>query len=155
MRKGKTATEGKKRRTGPPKGNLNAARSVVPALKRLAQGKVLPPELERICLLADFEAAELVSDRGGLDNMSGAEKLMINSWTSARRAELLIWHELLSRDAIHVNQHGGWDLAPGLTRLSGFLWSQQRALTALGLERKAKPVPNLADYLRSKGEESK
>ena len=49
---------------GAPQGNLNSAKSVLPVLKRLRQGKRLPPELTRIAALADREAEELISDRG-------------------------------------------------------------------------------------------
>lgn len=52
-------------RAGAPQGNLNSAKSVLPALKRLRRGKALPAELTRVVALADREAEELVSDRGG------------------------------------------------------------------------------------------
>ncbi len=50
---------------GAPHGNLNAAKNVLSALARLQRGKSLPPELSRMVALADQEAQELISDKGG------------------------------------------------------------------------------------------
>ena len=97
---------GKKGRSGPPPGNLNAAKSVLPALARLRRGKPLPPEIGRVLALANREAEQLVTDKGCWGNMSGAERLMVSNWKSARKAELLIWHELLERVAILVKEDG-------------------------------------------------
>ena len=142
-------TNGAKRKPGGQQGNLNAAKDIRPALKRLQQGKPLPPDLERVVALADREKQVLVSDRGGLDHMSGAEKLMVNNWASARKAELLIWNELIEKGAIMVTENG-WDLQPGVQRLASFLMSQHRALVALGLERKQKDVMDLQTYVAEK-----
>ena len=65
-------------RVGAPKGNLNSAKSVLPALKRLKR-KPLPAKLTRVEALADRESEELVSNRGGWHGMSGAERLMISN----------------------------------------------------------------------------
>ncbi len=135
------------RRAGAPKGNLNSAKSVLPALKRLKKGKPLPAELTRVVALVDREADELVSDRGGWSGITGAERLVISTWKSARQAELLIWQELIDRGAVMSNPDGSWDLQPGAQRLASFLSAQRAALVALGLERKAKPVQDLHTYL--------
>ena len=137
-------------RAGAPQGNLNSAKSVLPALRRLRRGKPLPPELTRIAALADREAEELVSDRGGWEGMSGAEQLMVANWKSARQAELLIWQELIKKGAVLSNPDGSWDLQPGAQRLASFLSAQRAALVALGLERRAKPVQDLGTYLAEK-----
>ena len=141
--------EKEKRGRGAPLGNLNRAKNIVPALKRVQQGKPLSAKLARITALADQEASELVSDRGGWEAMTGAEKLMIGVWKSARQCELLIWAEVISRTAIQVGE-GDWDLQPGLQRLAPLLAAQHRALVALGLERRAKPVQELQEYLAGK-----
>ena len=70
-------------------GSSSEAKSVLPALRRLRRGKPLPPELTRIAALADREAEELVSDRGGWEGMSGAEQLMVSNWKAARQAAVL------------------------------------------------------------------
>ncbi len=131
---------GRKGRSGPPPGNLNAAKSVLPALARLRRGKSLPPELGRVLALANREAEELVTDRGGWGNLTGAERLMLSNWKSARKAELLIWSELLERGPVQVKQDGSWDLQPGAQRLAPFLSAQRAALLALGLERREKAL---------------
>ncbi len=104
---------GKKGKSGPPRGNLNAAKNVLSALVRLQKGKSLPPELNRVTVMANQEANELISDKGGWENMGGAERLMLSNWKSARKAELLIWNELLERGAVLVKEDGSWDLQPG------------------------------------------
>ncbi len=134
--------------SGAPMGNLNAAKNILPAIKRVQQGRSLPASLTRITTLADREAQELISDRGGTQVMSGAERLMIGIWKSARQIELLIWNELIERGAIESDENGNWDLQAGVQRLGPLLVAQHRALTSLGLERKKENVKNLKDYLR-------
>ncbi len=134
---------GKKGRSGPPPGNLNAAKSVLPALTRLRQGKPLPPGMGRVLALANRETEELVTDKGGWGNMSGAERLMLSNWKSARKAELLIWRELLERGAELVKEDGSWDLQPG---------AQRAALLALGLTRTERPV-DLREYFATRAED--
>jgi len=87
------------KRPGGRYGNLNAAKSAQPALKRLKLGQPLPDYLQRITSLADHEAGELVSDKGGVEGMTGGEKLLVANWKSARMAELLIWHFLLKTNS--------------------------------------------------------
>ena len=120
---------------GAPHGNLNAAKNVLSTLARVGRG-----ELNRVTMMANQEASELISDKGGWDNMSGAERLMLSNWKSARKAELLIWSELLERGPVQVKQDGSWDLQPGAQRLAPFLSAQRAALLALGLERREKAL---------------
>ncbi|MDA2928474.1 hypothetical protein MYX84_00775 [Acidobacteria bacterium AH-259-O06] len=138
-----------RRKPGGQPGNLNRAKSALPALKRLEVGKPLPAYLERVAALADLEAGELISDKGGEAYMSGAEKLMVANWKSARMAELLIWHYLLRTEAaVQVNkQNNVWDLQPGIARLSVFLAEQRRCLVTLGMERRSRPAEDLQTYL--------
>lgn len=138
------AARSEKRKPGGQPGNLNRAKNVLSALKRVQQGKPLPANLTRITALAEQEASELVSDKGGWESMSGAEKLMTGVWKSARQGELLIWAEVIERNAIQVDERGNWDLQLGLQRLSPFLAAQHRALLALGLERRQRDVTDLA-----------
>jgi len=143
---------GKKARSGPLQGNLNAAKNVLSALVRLKRGKSLPRELNRVAMMANQEADELISDKGGWENMSGAERLMLSNWKSARKAELLIWSELLERGAVLARDDGSWDLQPGAQRLAPFLSAQRAALVALGLKRREKPV-DLRAYLAKQTDE--
>ena len=136
---------------GAPHGDLNAAKNVLSAVARLGRGKSLPPEQSRMVALADQEAQELISDKGGWDSMSGAERLMLSNWKSARKAELLIWNELLQRGPVQVKEDGSWDLQSGVQRLPTFLSAQWAALSALGLERREK-VLDLKAYIAGKAE---
>jgi len=147
--------EEKENRGGAPLGNMNSAKSVLPALQRLKRGKALPANLQRVTLLAEAEAQELIQDKGGKDTVSVAERLLIQAWKSARMAWLLIWNEVLDgRTAILEDvKAGSWDLMPGLQRLGPYLSVQGRVLSRLGLERKAKGINNLQAYVAIKTKE--
>ncbi len=140
---------GRKGKSGPP-GNLNAGRNIRTAIRRLQEGRPLPTYLARVVALADQEAEELISDRGGWDRLSGVERLIIDNWKSARQVELLIWHELIEAGAVSLREDGTWDLQPGVQRLAAFLGVQHRCLATLGLERKQKNVLDLQSYLKEK-----
>ncbi len=92
---------GRKGRSGPV-GNLNGARSILLALRRLRQGKPLPPALARGAALSDQEAEMLIADKGGVENMTGGERIMLEVWRTARQATLLILNELIERGAVVV-----------------------------------------------------
>lgn len=135
---------------------MNRAKTAVPALKRLQLGQPLPDYLERITSLADFEAGELISDKGGPNAMTGGEKLLVANWKSARMAELLIWHYYLKTTvAVQLNKEKStWDLQPGMQRLSVFLAEQRRCVMALGLERRARNVTDPQTWIKEQyGEE--
>ncbi len=134
---------GKPGRSGPP-GNLNNATSVLPALRRLRQGKPLPAPLQRVTAIADKEAEMLVADKGGQANLTGGEILMVNVWRTARQATLLILCEMASRGVI-IQRDGTWDLQPGAQRLARFLQEERATLLALGLERRTRDVDTLAE----------
>ena len=131
------------RRRGGQPGNLSAAKSVIPALRRLRQGKPLPPKLARVTALVDREAGRFANSKGGLEYMAEGEQMMLNVWRMARTATLLILDELIERGAVVV-QDGTWDLQPGLTRLSKFLSEERAALLAIGLGRRPRDVTDIA-----------
>lgn len=134
---------GAKGKSGPP-GNMNSATSIIPALRRLRLGKPLPPELVRVAAIADQEVELLVGDKGGLDNLTGGERLMLNVWRTARQATLLILYEMAERGAI-VATDGSWDLQPGAARLAKFLAEERAVLIALKFdERRSRDVTDLA-----------
>jgi hypothetical protein len=133
-------------RSGPP-GNLNASKSILPALRRLQKGKPLPAPLQRVTAIADREAALIVSDKGGPENMTGGERLMLNVWRTARQATLLILYEMAQRGII-VTKDGEWDLQPGAQRLVKFLAEERSALVAMKFDqRRAKDVTQDLDAL--------
>lgn len=125
---------GKKGRSGPP-GNLHNAKSILPALRRLQKGKPLPAPLQRVTAIADREAELIVSDKGGQENLTGGEQLMVNVWKTARRAVLLILYEMAQRGII-TSDDGQWDLQPGAQRLVKFLAEERMALTALRFDQR-------------------
>lgn len=144
---------GKKGRSGPP-GNLNNARSILPALRRLRRGKPLPAPLQRVAVIADREAEKIVSDKGGKGNLTGGEELMLNVWRTARQATLLILYEMAQRGVI-VQRNGEWDLQPGATRLPKFLQEERMSLLALGLQRRPRDVgQDLTSLLAEAAEDS-
>ena len=55
----------------------NAARSILPTIRRLKTGKPLPENLARIAAISDQEAEQLIADKDGLENMTGAEQAML------------------------------------------------------------------------------
>jgi len=132
---------GQKGRSGPP-GNLNAARSILPVIRRLQKGKPLPENLARVAAISDREAEQLIADKGGLENMTGGEQAMLQVWKTARQTTLLILHELVERGAV-VEKDGCWDLAPGVQRLAGFLGQERAALLALGLDSRGKNITDI------------
>lgn len=139
----------KKRKPHGNIGNLNAAKSVLPVIRRLQQGKPLPPNLARIAAISDLEAEPLIADKGGLENMTGGEQAMLRIWKTAREITLLIFHEMIERGAIMVND-GNWDLQPGAQRLAKFLSEERAALRELGLERRAKNVTDPVTFYKER-----
>lgn len=137
---------GKKGRSGPV-GNLNAAKSVRPALRRLKKGKPLPPELAVVEKGVEKEAQALIRDKGGESNMTAAELSLVQNWKTARVAICLILNELVQRGIV-VQRKDGWDIAPALKSLGPFLAAEKNALLALGLERREKNALSLDEYIR-------
>jgi len=59
---------------------------------------------------------------------------------------MLILKECAERGMI-VMTNNGWDLAPGAKELAKFLNVERQALQTIGMERRPKPLPCLADLL--------
>jgi len=148
MKNGNGTGTKKKKLTGGQPGNMNGNKSVLPALRRVMGGRALPSELKRVVLLAQGEADELIEDRGGADQVTAAERVLVGNWQSARLCELLIMDELFKRGSGIIDGEGKqWDLSLGMQRLAGFLSVQSRILKVLGISRKARPVRQLETYL--------
>ena len=121
-------------------GNLNAARSILPALARLRKGKPLPDPFQRVTVIADRKVRSLAADK---PDMTAAETLMQNDVVRpALQAVYLIIYEMAQHGAI-VQRDGVWDLQPGVQRLPKFLQEVRMGLIALGLGRRAKDVGSL------------
>lgn len=83
---------------------------------------------------------------------------MIELAQVARGATMLILSEAARRGFIHGGDGKGWDVMPGVKELSRFLGIERQALDSLGLQRREKPVEDLATQLvalrRGRGEPS-
>ncbi len=135
---------------GAQPGNLNAAKSVVPAIRRLLAGKPLTAELMRVIELVEMEEDAITADLGGRDNITSQEQALLNSWKTCRSVEMLVMFELFQKGAIVQREGGEWDLQPAIGRLGKFLSEGRQTLQALGLERRAKSVTDLATYIKQR-----
>jgi len=140
-------TVGKKGRSGPP-GNLNASKSPWRAFWRR---RALKPEHKWIVPVLEQYGAELTSDKGGTDSITAGERRMSEIAQMARGASMLILAETSTR-GFTVETDNGWDLAPGVKELAKFLSVEKGAITALGMQRRAKDV-TLEDVLNQPDEE--
>jgi hypothetical protein len=132
-----------RRRRGPPLGNLNGCKFPFRTFWRRG---VLRPQDRWIEPLVATHGEALIADKGGRENMSGAELHMVELAQLARGCVLLV--------LFHSRQHGGLigdgkgpDLAAALAR---FMQVERQCLVALGLERRARPVPRLSELLAQK-----
>jgi hypothetical protein len=89
---------------------------------------------------------ELLTDKGGREYATAAERRVIETAQTARRATMLILAEA-ARSGFIVRIDGTWDLAPGAKELARFLSLEVKALQAIGLEHRAKPVQSLEEYI--------
>jgi len=108
------------------RGNFNAVRNPWLTFWRR---RALPPEKRWVLRLVEDYVPSLVADKGGPDNVSYAEMKVIETAAVARAC---------------------WALAMAdgdLDAVARFLVVEQHALKAIGLERRAKPAPRLADIL--------
>ncbi len=133
---------GKKGRSGPP-GNLNNVRYAHRAWWRRKalrkEDKWIVPSIERYI-------QGLRSDK---PDASEAEQRLMEVSQISRGATMLILAEA-ARNGFIVKDGTSWDLSPGAKDLPKFLSIERQALQTLGLERRAKAVPVLSEYIDSK-----
>jgi len=136
-----------KRKRGAQPGNLNGSRYPWQTFWR----KRVVKECDRwIVPLIEEYAASLLSDRGGSDNMTAAERHVVEIAQTARGASMLILNECSARGLI-VMTDAGWDLAPGAKELSRFLSLELKALKAMGLDKRApRVIDSLEQYCERK-----
>ncbi|OLO10633.1 hypothetical protein BTW10_13075 [Chromohalobacter japonicus] len=83
--------------------------------------------------------ASMTSDLGGPENLSYAQRSLV---------ERALWLEFwLQRQEVELAKGESFDVGKWVQAANGL----QGILTKLGLERKAKDVPNLSDYLAQRG----
>lgn len=97
-----------------------------------------------IPMLIDY-SDELIADKGGSDNITAAERRMVEIAQTARGASMLILKESSERGLI-VQTGAGWDLAPGAKELAKFLNVERQALQTVGMGRRVKEI-SLQDIL--------
>lgn len=133
---------GKKGRSGPPK-NLNAAKSGVTTWLRR---RALPRQKQHVAKMVEIYRDGLTVCKGGPGVVTEVEAALIENAARAYGACLLILEEAASRGLVRTTDDS-WDLMPGLTRLQGFLSVEQRALSMIGLTRRAKDAGSLEALL--------
>ena len=135
---------GIKGKSGPP-GNLNNCRRPWDAFWRRravkAENRWIIPMLERY-------ASGLASDKPGL---SEAESRLIEVAQISRGASMLILAEA-ARSGFIVKEDGSWNLTPGARELAKFLSIERASLQTLGLDRRAKPIQDLAKQIQAAAE---
>ena len=129
---------GKPGRSGPP-GNLHAAKS---GLQSWLKRRALPQQKQHVAKLVETYRDGLIACKGGPGVVTVIELAMIENAARAYGAVLLILEESASRGLVRTT-NDSWDLMPGLARLQGFLSVEQRALSILGLQRRAKDAGSL------------
>ena len=133
---------GKPGRSGPP-ANLNATKHPW----RVFWRRRVVRETDRwVPALLDDYAAGLASDK---PDMTESEQRLVEIALTARGCTALILAEC-QRSGFIRTVNGSWDLAPGARELVKFLTAERSALQAVGLERRAKPVQSLSDYLEGR-----
>lgn len=136
---------GVKGRSGPP-GNMHGARHGVTSWLRR---RALPVHKQHVAqMIEDYRDALLVC-KGGKEGATEVEVALVENASRAYGASLLILEEGKARGLVR-EVDGSWDLAPGLTRLTGFLNAERTALLGLGLARREKAVPSLQEWLEAR-----
>jgi hypothetical protein len=136
---------GVKGRSGPP-GNLNSARHGLGAWLRR---RALPLHKQHVGKLVEDYTAGLLRCKGGAEAATEIETALIANAGRAFGACLLILEEAAARGLVRQVDGTSWDLAPGLSRLVGFLGAERQALQALGVERRERDLtPSLEDIRR-------
>lgn len=133
---------GKPGRSGPPL-NLNNARH---PWRSFWRRRALKPTHRWVLPVIEEYAGTLLREKA--DPTQG-ELRTIEVAQIARGCSMLILAECASAGLIQQTAEG-WDLSPGAKELGKFLNIELKALSMLGLERRAKQVPSLADYLSAR-----
>lgn len=133
------------------KGNLNrVSRSPWNTFWRR---RALRPEDQFALRMAAPLANALLSDKGG-EQATAGERALIENATIARVCALLCLARM-GQTGPFVKGAKGETASPGLEALPKFLAAERQSLQALGLERRARDLPRLADVLNVKATEPK
>jgi hypothetical protein len=151
------STPPKRRARGGMVGNLNAVKNPWASFWRR---RALRPQDRWILPLLDAYAGSLVADRGGPEAMTAGEAHMIEIARLARGCTLLILAEMAKGPGVGGVRRGTStktgdvvqsateaDLAGAMVR---FMSIEANALKTIGMDRRAKPVPSLAQFLEER-----
>ena len=110
----------------------------------------MKPELQWIVPLMHKYADALEADKGGAENISAAERSLIEVAAMARGCSSLILSCAGQYGVVEPAKDGSnqWNISPGLRELPKFLKTEAAALLGLGLERRARKVPDLEAITR-------
>ncbi len=150
-----TATENdsKPNKGGPPTGNVNGLKhGAYSDLEKRAQDKLGRRRqlyrLKRLLAARDHVQGELTSALGG--DLSPQDGLLVD-----RVANLAVRIALLEVESLQALADNPEVRPPNDERLLAWINTLRLCLCALGLERRAKPVESLQDYLKKRDAESK
>jgi hypothetical protein len=91
---------------------------------------------------------ELVADQGGEETITAAKRALVELAVAARFKRLAVEAYLLSMDSLVDRRHRCvWPVVKDAAALEAH---ERAILRDLGLERRAKAVPSLAEYLAAK-----
>lgn len=130
---------GVKGKSGPP-GNLHGARHF---WRSFWKRRALRPVDQWVATELDRYSAGLLSDR---PDPSEGERRAIELAAEAKACRLLIWRAIQQAGFTQTGERG-LCLIPAAEALPKFIGAELGALKLLGLERRAKPVQSLDDYL--------
>lgn len=123
---------GKKGRSGPP-GNLNGASY---SWRSFWRRKAVKPSHRWVLPFVDAYAETLAAEK---PDLTEAERRVLEIAQISRGCSMLILAECASVGLIR-KLDDSWDLSPGAKELGKYLGVELKALMALGLERRVKPI---------------
>jgi len=134
------------------KGNLNSAKN---PWRSFWRRRALRPEDRFVLSVVDRLAEFLINDKGGPQNMTAAEVVLVQNIQIARACAMLCMQAIGEEGGFRLNADGQREATPGMRELPRFLSAERQAIQALGTSRRAAPALNLNDYLkqRSQGQE--
>jgi hypothetical protein len=139
-------------KTGAPQYNINGSPKAV-RHRAFYRKLALPARFRFLVPMIEGRVAQLADMKGGPENMTAAELALLDLYRRAHGTGLLLLAEAHERGYVRVTPDGSWDLHPGAREIARFAEMERRILMDLGLERRAKPAPTLAELLAARDED--
>lgn len=135
------------RRPGGQKSNLNASRHPWRAVwKRFA----VRPEHQHLARLVERDALGMVTDLGGPESITTAQAALIRSAMITQLCQLLCAEKALETGGYRIDANGDEVAHPALKEMPKYSAELRQIFALVGLERKARKVGNLEDYLKAR-----